>query len=159
MADWEPIADIAAKVKAGQLKAVDLVERSLAEIAKQESYKAIIATTEDRARERAKRIDAQVADGEDPGRLAGVPFIAKDNFLVFGANTTAGFNQWAHTGGSEMWFQAGFAARNAVAAVRLAESGAFTSPTALDGEAGRASRKAATVAMPSHKLTVVNATP
>jgi 2-methylcitrate dehydratase PrpD len=35
-----------------------------------------------------------------------------------------------------MWFQAGFAARNAVAAVRLAESGAFTSPTALDGEAG-----------------------
>jgi len=35
-----------------------------------------------------------------------------------------------------MWFQAGFAARNAVSAVRLAESGAFASPSALDGEAG-----------------------
>ncbi|HSX06897.1 MAG TPA: Asp-tRNA(Asn)/Glu-tRNA(Gln) amidotransferase subunit GatA [Candidatus Saccharimonadia bacterium] len=89
---WEPIAVIAAKVKTAELKAADLVEKSLAEIAKQESYKAIIATTAERARERAKQIDAQVAKGQDPGRLAGVPFIAKDNFLVFGADTTAASN-------------------------------------------------------------------
>ena len=56
--------------------------------------------------------------------------------LALGANTTVGYNHWAHTGGSEMFFQAGFAARNAVMAVRLAESGAFASPSALDGEAG-----------------------
>ena len=56
--------------------------------------------------------------------------------LALGANTTLGFNQWAHTGGSEMYFQVGFAARNAVSAARLAEAGAFASPSALDGEAG-----------------------
>lgn len=89
MADqWLPVAELAAKVRAGELKAADLVERSLKAIAeKQEEYKAIIATTEDRARERAKAIDAKPA-----GRLAGVPFIAKDNFLVFGAETTAASN-------------------------------------------------------------------
>ncbi len=52
------------------------------------------------------------------------------------ANTTAGFNQWAHTGGSEMFFHPGFAARNAVTAALLAEQGAFGSPDAMDGEAG-----------------------
>jgi aspartyl-tRNA(Asn)/glutamyl-tRNA(Gln) amidotransferase subunit A len=84
---WAPIAEIAADIRAGKLKAVDLVEKSLAAIAEQENFKAIIATTAERARERAKAIDA------DPkGRLAGVPFIAKDNFLVFGAETTAASN-------------------------------------------------------------------
>jgi len=89
---WEPIADIASKVQAGELKAVDLVERALQAIADNESYQAIIATTTERARQRAHDIDAQVAAGETVGRLAGVPFIAKDNFLVFGAETTAASN-------------------------------------------------------------------
>ena len=88
MAAWEPIGAIAAKVQAGELKAVDLVEKALAEIEAQEEFKAIIAVTADRARERAKAIDA----GNNKGRLAGVPFIAKDNFLVFGAETTAASN-------------------------------------------------------------------
>jgi 2-methylcitrate dehydratase PrpD len=56
--------------------------------------------------------------------------------IALAANTVSGFNQWAHTGGSEMFFHAGFAARNACTAVRLAEAGAFASPSALDGEAG-----------------------
>jgi aspartyl-tRNA(Asn)/glutamyl-tRNA(Gln) amidotransferase subunit A len=89
---WEPIAAIAAKVEAGELKAVDLVEKSLAAVAEYEEYKAIIATVAERARERAAEIDAVVADGKKVGRLAGVPFIAKDNFLVFGAETTAASN-------------------------------------------------------------------
>jgi len=88
MSAWEPIADIAAKVQRGELKAVDLVEQSLTAIAKQEDFKAIIVTTADRARERAKQVDG----GDNKGRLAGVPFIAKDNFLVFGAETTAASN-------------------------------------------------------------------
>lgn len=92
MAAWEPIADIASKVQAGELKAVDLVERSLAAIAEHESFKAIIAVTAERASHRAADIDAKVAAGENAGRLAGVPFIAKDNFLVFGAETTAASN-------------------------------------------------------------------
>lgn len=56
--------------------------------------------------------------------------------LALAANTVAGLNEWAHTGGSEMFFHPGFAARNAVTAVRLAEFGAYASETALDGEAG-----------------------
>ena len=69
-------------------------------------------------------------------RLLGLGVEATTSAVAFGANTTVGFNQWAHTGGSEMFFHAGFAARNAVTAVRLAELGAFASPSALDGEAG-----------------------
>lgn len=89
---WLPIAEIAAKVQTGELKAVDLVEHSLKVIADKKEYDAIIATTADRARSRAKEIDARVATGEKVGRLAGVPFIAKDNYLVFGAETTAASN-------------------------------------------------------------------
>ena len=39
-------------------------------------------------------------------------------------------------GGSEMYFHPGFAARNAVTAVELAEPGAYASETILEGEAG-----------------------
>ncbi|HET7130806.1 MAG TPA: MmgE/PrpD family protein, partial [Gammaproteobacteria bacterium] len=56
--------------------------------------------------------------------------------LALGANTAAGYNEWAATGGSEMWFHTGFAARSAVTAVQLAAAGAYASRTAIDGEAG-----------------------
>ena len=92
MSQWLPIADIAAKVKAGELKARDLVEQALATIADKKEYDAIIATLDERARERAIAIDQAVVDGQELGALAGVPFIAKDNFLVFGAETTAASN-------------------------------------------------------------------
>lgn len=92
MSDWSPIAEIAAKVQSGELKATELVERSLKAIADKESFKSIIATTEARARARAAYIDAQIQASKPVGRLAGVPFIAKDNFLVFGAETTAASN-------------------------------------------------------------------
>lgn len=89
---WLPIADIAAKVQAGELSAVDLVEQALAAIEEKSEYSAIIVTTSARARERAAHLDAAVKNGENAGRLAGVPFIAKDNFLAFGAETTAASN-------------------------------------------------------------------
>lgn len=94
-------------------------------------------------------MDAEVAKIHRPtgvtgpfaGAAAGARLLQLDedaatSALALGANTTVGYNQWAHTGGSEMFFQAGCAARNAVMAVRLAEAGAFASPSALDGEAG-----------------------
>ncbi len=58
------------------------------------------------------------------------------NAIALAANTVSGFNQWAHTGGSEMYFHIGFAAANSLKAVLLAQAGAFASPSALDGEAG-----------------------
>lgn len=85
--DWAPIAEIAEKVRSGELKATDLVRQSLTAIENNKSHDAIISTLENRALERAERIDR-----EPKGRLAGVPFIAKDNFLTLGGKTTAASN-------------------------------------------------------------------
>ena len=52
------------------------------------------------------------------------------------ANTTVGLNEWAQTGADDMFFHVGYAARNAVTAVELAEAGARASEGALDGKAG-----------------------
>lgn len=90
--EWESISDLAKKVQTGELSATSLVEKSLKLIGEHTEFQAIIATLDDRAKERAKDIDSKIADGKDIGRLAGVPFIAKDNFLVFGAETTAASN-------------------------------------------------------------------
>lgn len=84
---WEPIDVLATKVKAGQLKASQLVEQALENIKQHHEYQAIISTLADSARQKAKAIDAN-----PHGRLAGVPFIAKDNFLTFGGKTTAASN-------------------------------------------------------------------
>lgn len=92
MSQWLPIADIAAKVQAGELKAVYLVELSFKTIKQKAELQAIISTIEERARQRAKDIDERVVRGEKIGRLAGVPFIAKDMFLTFDGKTTAASN-------------------------------------------------------------------
>jgi aspartyl-tRNA(Asn)/glutamyl-tRNA(Gln) amidotransferase subunit A len=92
MSGWKPIALIAEDVQAGRVTASELVEQSLAAIKEHAEFKAIIATLEAAAIARAKAIDERIAKGETIGRLAGVPFIAKDNFLVFGAETTAASN-------------------------------------------------------------------
>jgi 2-methylcitrate dehydratase PrpD len=70
------------------------------------------------------------------GYLLGLSDAQMASAIGLSANTTSGFNQWAHTGGSEMFFHPGFAARNAVTAALLAEQGAFSSPDAIDGMAG-----------------------
>lgn len=92
MDSWDTIASLAAQVRAGKRTAVELVTESLKRIEAAKEYKAIIATIKDRALERAELIDETVRAGKDPGRLAGVPFIAKDNYLAFGADTTAASN-------------------------------------------------------------------
>ncbi len=89
---WKSIAELAEEVRSGKTKAIDLVGKSLKLIDKGKAYKPIIATLEKAAKKRAEEIDANISKGKDPGRLAGVPFIAKDNFLVFGADTTAASN-------------------------------------------------------------------
>lgn len=92
MSGWDAISTIAAQVQSGTVNAAGLVEKALQAIEDKQEYQAIISTTHERARERAARIDEQVASGETVGRLAGVPFIAKDNFLTFGGDTTAASN-------------------------------------------------------------------
>jgi aspartyl-tRNA(Asn)/glutamyl-tRNA(Gln) amidotransferase subunit A len=92
MSDWPSISEIADKVQKGELKAVDLVKKSLAAIAEKEDFNAIISTVEERALKRAAEIDERIQKGEQIGPLSGVPFIAKDNFLTLGGKTTAASN-------------------------------------------------------------------
>lgn len=87
MSDWPSIANIVGEVKAGKLKATDLVRQSLQKVADNKEFDAIISNLEERALARATAIDKKPA-----GRLAGVPFIAKDNFLTLGGKTTAASN-------------------------------------------------------------------
>jgi aspartyl-tRNA(Asn)/glutamyl-tRNA(Gln) amidotransferase subunit A len=50
---------------------------------------AFITLTAERARAQAQAVDRRIADGEDPGPLAGVPFTVKDIFCVQGTPSTA----------------------------------------------------------------------
>lgn len=65
--------------------AVDNVTKALEAAEKSHDYHAGLSLTRDRALDRAAKVDS----GEITGRLAGVPFVAKDNFLAFGSPTTA----------------------------------------------------------------------
>lgn len=92
MNDWPSLSEIASKVQSGKLSAIELVDKSLKAIDGKEDYQAIISTVAERAKSRAAAIDKQVKNGDKVGELAGVPFIAKDNFLTFGGETTAASN-------------------------------------------------------------------
>lgn len=89
MADWPSVSGIASGVQKVELKAVDLVERAMAAIEEKKEFDTLISTTKERALERAKEIDEKIKTGKPVGPLAGVPYIAKDNFLTFGGKTTA----------------------------------------------------------------------
>ncbi len=92
MSQWLAITDIAAQVAHGEVRAAEMVEKALGFIDDKDEYKTVIAKTAERAREQAAAIDNAVVAGKPVGRLAGVPFLAKDNFLVYGAETTAASN-------------------------------------------------------------------
>jgi len=68
--------------------------------------------------------------------LLGLSEDATVSAIGLAANTASGLNEWPYSGADEMFFHPGFAARNAVTAVELAELGAFASETALDGRSG-----------------------
>jgi 2-methylcitrate dehydratase PrpD len=69
-------------------------------------------------------------------RALGLSEDAAISAVSIAANTSSGLNEWPHAGGSEMYFHPGFAARNAITAIELAEAGAYASETILEGEAG-----------------------
>lgn len=70
-------------------KAVDLVRAALDRAKECEEYHAFISMNEAGALERAREIDAKIEKGEPVGRLAGVPFALKDNYLSPEGDTTA----------------------------------------------------------------------
>jgi 2-methylcitrate dehydratase PrpD len=70
------------------------------------------------------------------GHLRGLSSEAMTSAISLAINCAAGLNQWPASGGSDMYFHAGFAARNALTCVDLAETGAFASRDIIEGEAG-----------------------
>ncbi|MBN1266512.1 MAG: Asp-tRNA(Asn)/Glu-tRNA(Gln) amidotransferase subunit GatA [Anaerolineales bacterium] len=54
-----------------------------------EKVHAFLTLTEERARKQAREVDRKIAAGEDPGKLAGVPFSVKDIFCVQDTPSTA----------------------------------------------------------------------
>ncbi len=80
---------LAAAVRDGTRRAVDVVEERLERIAARDpELHAFNLVTEDLARAQAEAVDAKVASGEDPGPLAGVPLALKDNMCTRGIPTT-----------------------------------------------------------------------
>jgi len=80
---------IAADVRSGTRKAVDVLEEHLAAVAAREpELHAFNLVTADEARAAAEAVDAAVAAGRDPGPLAGVPVALKDNLCTRGIPTT-----------------------------------------------------------------------
>ena len=69
--------------------AEDEVKKALSLAKEKQEYNALISLTEERALRKAKEIDQRLKNGEEVGELAGVPFVVKDNFLAFGAPSTA----------------------------------------------------------------------
>lgn len=67
------------------ISAVENIKTVLKKVADNEEYHAFLSLTEERALQRAEAVDR----GEISGKLAGVPFVVKDNFLAYGAPTTA----------------------------------------------------------------------
>jgi aspartyl-tRNA(Asn)/glutamyl-tRNA(Gln) amidotransferase subunit A len=81
--------EIASAVRKGELSAAGVLERYLAQIAEREpDVHAFNFVMAQEARTRAAEIDAQVAAGHDPGRLAGVPVALKDLLCTRGVPTT-----------------------------------------------------------------------
>jgi aspartyl-tRNA(Asn)/glutamyl-tRNA(Gln) amidotransferase subunit A len=82
-------ADIAAAVRAGELSARTVTEEHLAAITEADStVRAFNLVTAAEALTAADAVDRVVADGGDPGPLAGVPVALKDNLCTRGVPTT-----------------------------------------------------------------------
>src|SRR6266568_4439139 len=84
------IASLRQQLESGKKTARQLAEEALATLDEsQPIYNIVISIVKERALSRADEIDAARKAGKPLGRLAGIPFIAKDNFLTFGTATTA----------------------------------------------------------------------
>ena len=84
-------SEIAKAVASRKMSALEATESALARIAQHDGVlNSFTDVTADRARAKARQLDADVAAGKSPGPLAGVPFAVKNLFDVKGISTRAG---------------------------------------------------------------------
>src|SRR5712671_2519572 len=82
---------IAQAVTSRKISALGVTEAALARIAKHDPVlNSFTDVTADRARAKARAVDAAVTAGQNPGPLAGVPYAVKNLFNVQGLPTRAG---------------------------------------------------------------------
>lgn len=77
------------KIASKENSAVSMVKAALEKAKEFADYNIFVSLNEEAALARAKEIDEKIAKGEDVGRLAGVPYALKDNFLSKDEKTTA----------------------------------------------------------------------
>jgi aspartyl-tRNA(Asn)/glutamyl-tRNA(Gln) amidotransferase subunit A len=81
--------ELAGLVRAGERSAREIVEEHLAVVTGRDGeLHACNLVTDESARAAAAALDAAVGRGEDPGPLAGVPIVLKDNLCTRGVPTT-----------------------------------------------------------------------
>ena len=84
-------SEIASAVARGKMSALDATEAALARIKQHDGVlNSFTDVTADRARAKARAVDADIAAGKEVGPLAGVPFAVKNLFDVAGLPTRAG---------------------------------------------------------------------
>ncbi len=82
---------ISTAVREGNVSAVDVTKAALARIAtRNHQLNCFTTITAEAALADAARIDSEIAQGNDPGVLAGVPFAVKNLFDIAGLTTLAG---------------------------------------------------------------------
>ncbi len=77
------------KIANGTITATELVREALEKARRYADYNIFTFLDEEGAMKRAAEIDAKIERGENVGRLAGVPYALKDNFLSPRGETTA----------------------------------------------------------------------
>ncbi|WP_426421468.1 AtzE family amidohydrolase [Bradyrhizobium genosp. A] len=83
--------EIASAVAGGKMSALDATEAALARIKQHDTIlNSFTDVTADRARAKARAVDAEIAAGKTVGPLAGVPVAVKNLFDVAGLSTRAG---------------------------------------------------------------------
>ena len=75
---------LAASVRSGAVSAVSITEAALGRAAQIQKLNALLHLGGRSALDAAARVDAAVAEGRDPGPLAGVPIVLKDNLAHAG---------------------------------------------------------------------------
>jgi aspartyl-tRNA(Asn)/glutamyl-tRNA(Gln) amidotransferase subunit A len=92
----ESLAGLAEAVRAGKVGARELVAHALDRIdALDDAVNAFVAVDGEAAMAAARAVDEQVAHGDDPGELAGIPLAVKDLEDAAGFPTTNGSAAWA----------------------------------------------------------------
>jgi aspartyl-tRNA(Asn)/glutamyl-tRNA(Gln) amidotransferase subunit A len=82
------ISELQTAIASRQKTVLEVVSEAL-DRATHDTKHSILSLASERALERARTIDQKLGSGEGAGKLAGIPFLAKDNILTFGTTTTA----------------------------------------------------------------------